>query len=431
MATAAVARSQSPIASGAAMILRSDALKGSALLLAGGAFFAAYQEMRPLDILLTYSDLLFVLGGLLLVFEHGANLRPFGSLTPLWYISIGLLLGGLLLSSLFNGVIERWPIVAGQYFFAYVFLAVILMPRDPRRWRTLAAAFLAGIVVMEAATFAIYFYYDGNYAELTQRFSHRFVTGAGRIGSFVGNPNYHAALIACTLPFLFYFTARRWMPRWVAAACLLVLVAALLYTASNTGLGAAVIVGVIFLVAGRIRLRPAYFAAAAAAALVYIGSGAPLPRAFEARVAPALASGNIEEAGTFLGRADLIKEAWDLADSTLILGVGVDQYREVSRDRMPVHNSFLLLWTEGGLAALTGWLGVIGVLALCSMAALQVRPLDAALGLSVLAVFCIFSIASPHMYARIWMVPVLLAVGATLVGPAARPVRADRQGVAF
>lgn len=405
------------------MIMARQGWRWSTAALAAATFFAAYQDVRPFEVLLTYSDVLFMLGLLLLIAEHGVNFRPLGSFTPLWYGSIALLLGGLLLSSVVNGAVDRWPIVAGQYFFAYVVLSFVLVTRDPARWRTLALAFLAGIVLMEIVTFGFFFYYDENYAELTRLFSHRFMTGAGRIGSFVGNPNYHAALIACTLPFLYYFTAKRWLPRWLAAVCLFVLTAALLYTASNTGLAAAVLVTVIFVIAGRIRVRPAYLAAGAAAVLAYIGSGAPLPRAFEARVAPALTTGKIEEAGTFLGRADLMEEAWDIADETLLLGIGVDQYREVSRDKMPVHNSFLLLWTEGGLASLIGWLGVIAVLGLCSLAALRDRPLDAALGLAVLAVFCIFSIASPHMYARIWMVPVLLAVGATFVGPVARRPR--------
>ena len=392
----------------------------STIFLVAGVFFSPYQDFRPFEILFTYSDMFFILGGFFLLLERGLNFRPFGSFTPLWYLSVGALLAGLLVSSVFKGVIDRWPVVAAQYAFAYVWLATILVTRDPKRWLAFGMAFLVGLVVMEIATFAIYFYYDENYAALTERFTHRFMTGAGRIGSFVGNPNYHAALIACTLPFLYYFVVRGLLPRWVAAVSMVVLVAALLYTASNTGLAAAVFVSVIFLAAGRIRIRPAYVAAAAVGVIAFLLSGAPLPRAFEMRVAPALTSGNIEEAGTFLGRADLIEEAWDIADETLVLGIGVDQYREVSRDKMPVHNSFLLLWTEGGLAALIGWVGIIGVLTLSSLAALRHRPFEAALGLSVVSVFCIFSIASPHMYARIWMVPVLLAVGSTFVGPVAR-----------
>ncbi len=408
------------------MIKRPVSWSWSMLFLMTGVFLVGYQDVRPFEILFTYSDFFFVLGGFFLLLEHRVNLRPFGSFSPLWYFFTGLMLAALLLSSILNGAIDRYPVVAGQYAFAYIALAVILVSRDPGRWRGLALALLAGIVVMEIISFAFYFYYDGDYQALTRAFGYRFVTGAGRLGSWVGNPNYHAALVACTLPFLYYFTARRWLPLWLAAGAFGVLIMALVYTASNTGLAAAVLVTGVFAIAGRVRIRPAFVATAALGLIGFIVSGAPLPRAFEARVAPALASGNIEEAGTFVGRVDLIEEAWDIADETLLFGLGVDQYREVSRDGIPVHNSFLLLWTEGGFPALLGWIGIIGVLGFSCLVALRNRPLDAALGLSVLAVFCIFSIASPHMYARIWMAPVLLAVGACFVGPVARRESEDQ-----
>ncbi len=406
------------------MIRRAMVWRWSTLMLAAGAFFVGYQDFRPFEILFTYSDVFFTLGGFILLLEHGINLRPFGSFTTLWFLFVGMLLTALLISSALNGVIGRWPIVASQYAFAYLALAGVLIPRDPARWRALALAFLAGIVAMEIITFAYYFYYNGDYGELTRIFSRRFLSGSGRLGAFVGDSNYHAALVASTLPFLYFFTAKRWIPRWAAAIALGILGAALVYTASNTGLAAAALASIVFVAAGRIRLRPAYFAAAAVAVLGFILSGSPLPRAFEARVAPALATGNIEEAGTFLGRADLMKEAWDIADGTMLLGLGVDQYREASRDSAPVHNSFLLLWTEGGFPALVGWVGIISVLGACSVVALRRRPLDAALGLAVLSIFCIFSMASPHMYARIWMTPVLLAIGSCFVRPVLRKVPA-------
>ena len=213
------------------MITRANSWRLSTLCLMVGSFFAAYQEFRPFEILFTYSDLFFLLGGFILLLEHGLNLRPFGSFTPLWYLSVGIMLTALLISSVVNGVVDRWPIVASQYAFAYVVLASVIVTHDPGRWRALALAFLAGIIVMEVVTFAIYFYYDENYAALTARFTRRFMTGAGRIGSFVGNPNYHAALIACTLPFVYYFAAKRWLPLWIAALSFVILVVALLYTA--------------------------------------------------------------------------------------------------------------------------------------------------------------------------------------------------------
>ncbi len=385
-----------------------------------GAFLAAYQQFRPFDILLTYSDVLFVLGGIMLLLGKGLHLRPFGTFTSAWFLFAALLLVALFASSMINGSVDRWLIVSAQYFFAYVFLSMVLVGDDNARWRTVTLAFLAGVVVMEVATFFIYHYYEGSYSALRSRFGPGFSTGSGRIGSFVGNPNYHAALISCTLPFLYYFGVKRTIPPVVFLLGLGILIAAIVFSASNTGLAAAVLVTSVFVIAGRIRITLLRAGFAAAAFGAFVLAGAPLPKAFEARVAPALATGNIEEAGTFLGRRDLMLEAWEFADKTFLIGLGVDQYKEESRHQTPVHNSFLLLWNEGGFLALVAWIGLIGVMGVSAAAALRERPIEAALGLSVLSAFVMFSLASPHMYARIWTVPMLLALGASFASRARR-----------
>src|SRR3546814_14727504 len=64
----------------------------------------------------------------------------------------------------------------------------------------------------------------------------------------------------------------------------------------------------------------------------------------------------MSQAGTFTGRMDLILEAWEIVEDTMFVGIGVDQYRVVSPTQVPVHNMYLLLWAEGGLLALLGWM---------------------------------------------------------------------------
>jgi hypothetical protein len=87
-----------------------------------------------------------------------------------------------------------------------------------------------------------------------------------------------------------------------------------------------------------------------------------------------------------------------------------------------VHNIYLLLWTEGGLFALLGWLGLMGLaVGIAVLAAVRDR-LTGGLAASVLVVFFIQSTANPHMYARMWIVPVLIVTGiAFQVGRRGRP----------
>ena len=85
----------------------------------------------------------------------------------------------------------------------------------------------------------------------------------------------------------------------------------------------------------------------AVAAGLFIASGAPLPETFQERVGGAVGSGDLSQAGTFVNRSELIEEAWTFAEGNILIGMGVDRYRELSNHDNPVHNLYLLIWNEG------------------------------------------------------------------------------------
>ncbi len=96
--------------------------------------------------------------------------------------------------------------------------------------------------------------------------------------------------------------------------------------------------------------------------------------------------------------------------STLLLGFGADQYRVFSYIGQPVHNIYLLLWTEGGLIAALGFvvmcLSVVGP-------ALSARRVKDGLPYTIcivatLAAFLAMGNGMPHMYGRFWPVPLLI-----------------------
>jgi O-antigen ligase len=145
-----------------------------------------------------------------------------------------------------------------------------------------------------------------------------------------------------------------------------------------------------------------------------IASGVTLPAAFEKRVVGALQNQDLNQAGTYSGRLDLVKEAWTIIDKTSVVGIGADQYRAVSRAQAPVHNVFLLLWAEGGLMAMFGWIAMILVPAALAIRMIARDRLTAGLGLAVFTAFFIFSMAAPHMYSRSWVVPLFATVALVL-----------------
>jgi len=99
-----------------------------------------------------------------------------------------------------------------------------------------------------------------------------------------------------------------------------------------------------------------------------------------------------------------------MTDRTALIGIGPDQYRVQSEMRAPVHNVYLLLWTEGGILSLIGFililLGAIG----CALTSLFDR-INRAFAAAIFANVTMFMFAAnalPHVYSRFWVVPIVL-----------------------
>lgn len=378
---------------------------------AGALFFLPYMFLRPASLLFTLSDGFFVLAGLMMLFGRGLPTSPFGGLTPYWYGSVALMLGALLISSVAHDSGVRWLSVAVQYAFSLVALPAILLINDRARWLLLVRAFVAGVIVMEILTFGILYYYNWDYEALRGKFGPEFLTGMRRVSGFLGGANLHAAMLCMTLPFVFYLRGSGLMSRPVFALAIGLICAGVFYSASFTGFVTLVLVAGMFLIIGRVRISPQFAIGIAVLAAAYVAAGSPVPKTFEKRVGGAIENLDMDEAGSFTDRLDLIKEAWAMADDSMLIGIGVDRYRTLNQLQTPVHNSYMLLWVEGGFPTLVGWVSVLMILGFGALMIRRERPLDAAVGLSVLAVFIIFSAASAHMYARVWVAPVILALG--------------------
>ena len=162
-------------------------------------------------------------------------------------------------------------------------------------------------------------------------------------------------------------------------------------------------------------------------AAVLAWSGGQLPAVFETRVLDAVNSGHLDEAGTFSARWALIQEAWAMIDQSLLYGLGADQFRIVSSRGMPVHNVYLLLWVEGGLPALCGWLGMLATATLSAFYVYRATPyrLIGGLGLAVALVFGFVGMSNAHMYGRYWAIPLELALALVVGALGARGLRPE------
>jgi O-antigen ligase/polysaccharide polymerase Wzy-like membrane protein len=302
----------------------------------------------------------------------------------------------------------RALVVCLQYVFAFVLMPLTIMGRDRESTIRLLQVFVAAAFVTNLA--AIILYYAGYTGDLS------FVTGNGRLAGFTGNPNTSAQVIALTCPLAAYLWLSGRMPAYCALPLLLVFALALILASSNSGIamtGLSMFVFLLLLRDVRI-LGRALAGLAVCVGLVFVWGNYWLPATFEQRVLSAVRSGSLDEAGTYEDRVALMREAIDMLDDTMVIGLGVDQYRVISRFGAPVHNTHLLIWTEGGLPALMGWTALLTICLLGPLFIARRQPLVAATGFCVGLVLVMIGFTTGHLYARYAIVPVQLALALVL-----------------
>lgn len=385
----------------------------SRLCLLVAVFFSGWTLLRVGSINLTFSDLAFLACLAIVAMQGRLNAVPFGPLTPFWIAGLAIMLGGLFVSSIINGDPLRWANVAIQYTVAYLFIPLLLMQQEQRLTRILPMMFVLGTTLSEAIGIASTFVFTFN--DTVDLLGDGFITGNHRLGAMAGQPNPNGAVIAFSLPMLIYAVSKETMPRLVGLLCGIILLWGLMLSASFTGFFASVLAITLTLALMGLQHVVRLGLIVAVAAGLFVASGAPLPKAFQERVGSAVETGDINQAGTFVNRSELIAEAWNFAEDTTIVGMGVDRYRELSHHDNPVHNLYLLIWNEGGSIAFIGLVVLLALL--CAMAAAGLRRSreGGAMACAVVVVFLIYTASYPHMYSRMWVMPIMVALSVIYV----------------
>lgn len=379
-------------------------------------FLSPFIPFRFSDFLFTVSDLLFAILFCLLLLSGRIPLSPLGRASSLWFLAFSLLMVGLLSSSLVQGDPMRGFIVTSQYFFAYVLLLLVLVRDDPNLIYNFLKVFVLSIFVMDVHGIFMFFTGGSDPSE-----GKSVVTGSGRLATLLGNPNAAAALNALTVPLLLYLWLAGRVVAMAAIPILAVFIATVILTSSNSGI-AALTLSVIAFVAtsmNRRMLMRIMMLTTVGAVAFYFGGTELLPESFQKRVLSGIIEGDVSQTGTFNHRAELMREASSIIAERGIffVGLGADQFREVSVQAAPVHNMYLLLWVEGGVLALIGWL-LFSAAGLSVGLAARMKGADPQAGATLIAILLVFylaAVAIPHMYARHWLIPVMLSLALAMI----------------
>ena len=367
-------------------------------------FMSSCASLRPQSIFLTASDMLFMVSAVLAVVTRNLFPAPFGRATNLFLVMFCILCAAILFSTLATGSPERALIFILQYTFAYILLPYLFSSRDETIVHRLVAAQVLGLTV--GLVISLYPYVMGIHPS-------QFVSGAGRFMGFAGGPNGQSALIAITLPLLCYLWLSRYWHWSLSIFCLAVMLYGTIATSSFNGLLANTIALVLFfvLVMDVRRFFKTAIAMVVLAAIAVNSGMSFLPQKFQERVVSFFQSGDIEQAGSYAVRINLFKEALDIVDDTIFLGIGADKFRERSAYGVPVHNTYLLLWTETGMIGMIAWIVMILTLVFSGITTYR-QPGQMLLGTTAITLgltFLAIAASKTHMFGRLWTVPVFLA----------------------
>lgn len=383
-------------------------------------FFAPMKALHLENLFLTFSDILFMFA----IFARsivGLPVTPFGRATFLWLGGVILLCGGLMLSSNVAGDPGRGVAVTLQYSFALFVLPLVIAGRSVAVTLSLLKTAMWSMVILCLLGIV-------PYALELRGGEEQFVlvTADWRVASIVDNPNGLALMISLYTPIWALLAFTREFRIHTSLLVVSILLVTLILTSSNSGLMTTMLTfGAFLVVFGRFKT---WFTAAlgllAVGLVLYFYGEQILPDRFMNRVAGAWTSGDVHSAGTFSDRMLLIYEAMQFANETWLIGFGADQYRHYSSHELMVHNSYLLIITEGGAVALFGMLIVLSAgLLIATYALVDGRnTAAAAASLAVIFAFALIMMTSTHVYSRFFATPVIVVL-AVAAAAAQRRVR--------
>ena len=374
-------------------------------------FFSPMNFLRLQAFYFTLSDAFACLCLMLMLVNRSWPLRPLGPLwTSVWGAGFIVFTSSLLVSSLVNGDPFRGMILVGQYLFSYFLLLPVLVGRPIGQTAGLVRVYVLSVFLM--CLHGIYL------IEWVGQTNTTFVSGSGRLTGFVERENECGAVIAMAMVLFLWLVSTGRLPRLLPVVVLPVMLYAVMLTGSNTALAAFSFALAVYLLATLSWSRLVLYAAGLVGAVLVLAAHARelLPAVFQKRVLGALETGDLARAGSFDHRLELIYEALERANNTILLGVGADQYQVASFLNQPVHNLYLLLWTEGGLLCVIGFLVMLLSGLGPAAAAFRTRNgfMYAVCTFSMISMFLLFINAFPHVYGRFWAVPVLLGIAVSV-----------------
>ena len=377
-------------------------------LLAMSVFSVGLRGLRIVPGLnFTASDLLLFLGLLLMILQKKKlNIGPWPYMAEsfIWSTGSMLLVFGIVVSSLINGNELNGVILAVQYFYAYFVAVLVVNNASGMQYKSVVKALLFGLMfICVGGLVSVYLGVNIPLVYVSQR---------GRLASFLGNPNALARFVGLCFPIILYCCITGFLGKRMQWLFLLVVTLTIMHTASFGGLATflfGALVTIVMLPGTRSKLK---WIVISILGLCLLISMFGVPAIIQDRVLPALMSLNVSEAGSLEERLSIALEATEIIARYPIFGIGGDAYAEKRSLWFTVHNTYLLIWAEGGLFAFLGWMLLhITMFFNCLRLVMDRRTrIEGASAMGTFGAFIISNFTSTHAYSLYIVLPLVIAL---------------------
>jgi len=330
-----------------------------------------------------------------------------------WIGAVTIFLSGMLAGTVDDSGMLQRALLFLQYTFVLVVVPIGLLGRSERTLLRMLVSYAWGVALLTFAAIVL-IVLDPVTALATGALS-----GSGRLAAFVGNSNAYSRQAGIAALILFWSTDRfasasgsAWWRALNGAGLLVVLAGAVLAQSFGGLIALAGGLGPVAMLSGRLKtvtVGALLFVAATTSALIAASTRGDLP--ISSRLVRAIESGDISSTGNFDERTELKAAAWQQIVRSPARGLGADRFRETTETGQGAHDTLLLIWAEGGLPAVSGFLLLLALLGVVHLRARGLPDHDHAIALAmgVYVLFLLALVVNNHVYARGLTVPVLLA----------------------
>lgn len=391
-------------------------------------FLSTFATIRFFGVFFTLSDLLFIAAGLALLFQeldHARTDHPLGRMKKLWYVWIvgtALMVIGYLVSEMLMISGDSQVITTTlQYIFVFIYLPLLFRRLDYNEKLESAKAYFLGLACMILIGSLLWLFFKPIYLELANS---NILVGRLRVGSFIGS-NGIARLVGLAIPLIYivYISRKITLKTIILLSAIFIIGIALAASWGGT-LVASLSIIVLILLLGFYSPKHSWkmiiLVAAIIAFIVFVNVYlySDWSTEFESRIISSFNVGDSEEYGSLELRKELAKEAFSYIEENPIFGIGAGQYVDYSRFDAQAHNSYLLIYVEGGILC---FLGLLAILFSSIIYAYRFgyRDKSSPIGVAILAsvvIFLLSGFVSNALYPRYTIIPLIIALS-LLDGP--------------